>query len=174
MDLIPYPVIIPPAAFLGRLAVPSHRAGRSSCSGTSSGRGGRSGSGRSTCGCNYHSGLSSAPVVWVFRCAVVVAAICLIPGHDLLVLGRIGTEGIAYPGGRRFEGCQVSGLAEASPSGLVCALDAVASLGGLIEEGTRLRACRESLGEQLGGSEGGGEKGEEGGGKYGGGKHGGG
>ena len=86
----------------------------------------------------------------------------------------MGAEGIAYSGGRRFEGCQVSGLAEASPSGLVCALDAAASLGGLIEEGTRLGACRESLGEQLSRNEGGGEKGEEGGGKHGGGKHGGG
>lgn len=110
----------------------------------------------------------------MFRCAVVVAAICLVPGHDLLVLGRIRTEGIAYSAGRRFESCEVSGLAEASPCGLICALNAATRLSGLIEEGTRLRACRQSLGEQLGGSEGGGEEGEEGGGKHGGGKHGGG
>jgi hypothetical protein len=98
----------------------------------------------------------------------------LIPGHDLLVLRRIRTEGIAYSAGRRVEGLEVSGLAEAGPTVLVCARDAIASLGGLIEQSTRLRACRESLGEQLGGSEGGGEEGEEGGHKHGGGKHGGG
>ena len=110
----------------------------------------------------------------MFRCAVIGATICLVPGHDLLVLRRIRTKGITDSAGRRIEGFEVSRLAEAGPGVLVCARDAIARLGGLVEQGTRLRACRESLGEQLGGSEGGGEEGEEGGGKHGGGKHGGG
>lgn len=110
----------------------------------------------------------------MFRCAVVGAAIRLVPGHDLLVLRGIRTEGIAYAAGRRVEALEVSRLAEAGPGVLVCTRDAIAGLGGLIEESTGLRACRESLGEQLCGSEGGGEEGEEGGGKHGGGKHGGG
>jgi hypothetical protein len=167
-------VIIPPAAPLRLLAVPGHRAGRSSRSGTSSGCGGRSGSSGCTRGCNDHSGLSSASVVCMLGCAVVGAAICLVPGHDLLVLRRIGTEGIAYSARRRVESFEVCRLAEASPGVLVCARDAIASLGGLVEEGACLRASRESLGEQLGGSKGGGKEGEEGGGKHGGGKHGGG
>ena len=98
----------------------------------------------------------------------------MVPGHDLLVLRRIRTEGIAYSAGRRIEGLEVSRLAEAGPGVLVCARNTIAGLGGLIEQGTRLRACRQSLSEQLGGSEGGGEEGEEGGGNHGGGKHGGG
>ena len=98
----------------------------------------------------------------------------MVPGHDLLVLRGIRTKGIADPARRRVEALEVSRLAEAGPGVLVCARDAIARLGGLVEQGTRLRACRESLGEQLGGSEGGGEEGEEGGGKHGGGEHGGG
>jgi hypothetical protein len=69
-------------------------------------------------------------------CAIVGAAICLVPGHDLLVLRRIRTKGIADPARRRVEGLEVSRLAEAGPGVLVCARDAIASLGGLIEEGT--------------------------------------
>jgi hypothetical protein len=69
-------------------------------------------------------------------CAVVGAAICLIPGHDLLVLRRIRTEGIADPARRGVEGLEVSGLAEAGPGVLVCARDAITSLGGLVEEST--------------------------------------
>ena len=131
-----YPVIIPPAAFLRLLAVPSLSIGRSSRSGTSSGRGRRSGIGGCARRCNDHGGLSSAPIVCMFRCAVVGAAICLVPGHDLLVLGRIRAEGIAYSIGRGFEGCEVSGLAEAGPGVLICARDAIASLGSLVEGGT--------------------------------------
>lgn len=131
-------MIIPPAAFLGLLAAPSLSAGagRSSRSGTSSGRGGRGGIGGCARGCDDHRGLSSAPIVCVFRGAVVGAAICLVPGHDLLVLRGIRTEGIADPAGRRVEALEVSRLAEAGPGALVCARDAIASLGSLVEGGT--------------------------------------
>ena len=131
-------MVIPPAAFLGLLAVPSLSigTGRSSRSGTSSSRGGRSGIGGCARRCNNHSGLSSTPIVCMFRCAVVGGAICLVPGHDLLVLRGIRTEGIADSARGRVEALEVSRLAEAGPSVLVCARDAIASLGSLVEGGT--------------------------------------
>ena len=72
----------------------------------------------------------------MFRRAVVGAAICLVPGHDLLVLRGIRTKGIADPARRRVEALEVSRLAEAGPGVLISARDAIASLSGLIEGGT--------------------------------------
>lgn len=71
----------------------------------------------------------------MLRCAVVGPAIRLVPGHDLLVLRRIRTKGIADSARGRVESLEVSRLAEAGPCVLVCARDAIARLGGLIEEG---------------------------------------
>lgn len=131
-------MVLPPATFLWFPLIRALRmrrrgsCGRSACcycvTRTRSRRGAR-GRERDRC-------LSTTAIICVFAGAVVAAAVSLIPAHDLLVLRRVGAEGVAHTIRSGLEGGKVGGLAEAGPDCLISAGGAAARLSGLVEQST--------------------------------------
>jgi len=71
----------------------------------------------------------------MLRRCVVRPAVALVPRHDLLIVARVGAEGIADAAGRGVEAGEVGGLAEAGPDLLGRGRGAAARLRGLVQEG---------------------------------------
>jgi hypothetical protein len=136
LNLRSYPMIVPPAPSLWLFTVPSHGARRRRSCSTSSGRRRCGRCRRCTCRSDHDRSLSSTSIVRMFACAVVATAVPCVPGHDLLVLRRVRTEGIANAARRRFQAGEICRLAEAGPNLLVCALKTAACRGGIDQIGT--------------------------------------
>lgn len=84
-------------------------------------------------GCGHHRG--GAARIRVLGCAVIGAAVAVVPRHQLLPIARVGAELVADTGVGRLEGREERGLAEAGPDALVRRRRASAPLRGLVEEG---------------------------------------